>query len=229
MPWEPSWLVPFFAVSACIAAGVLLGMVIKHSKTCCRHFGSFTRGDVSAFLAESWHISVPGFPVVAALYFLTCWYRHPLSLEDGAEWNFTAVLFAACQAAGMVGLSIFTQNDYTGSSKYPLQNDAVHGIFMAIAFGSMFVYQVIHAIALGHNVACGFAAGLLPPLICLAEISLAVGAAFNFAMWQFEIMKEEFPDDPKCDKVNEWYAVLCGMGYVLTLPVLTQFVPLGSV
>eukprot|EP00927_Polykrikos_kofoidii_P065229 TRINITY_DN61013_c0_g1_i1.p1 TRINITY_DN61013_c0_g1~~TRINITY_DN61013_c0_g1_i1.p1 ORF type:complete len:290 (+),score=28.77 TRINITY_DN61013_c0_g1_i1:36-905(+) len=242
MPWTRTWEVPFFVILALGILFVALAAVVWTSDGAAKRFAHFWRGDISAFLAERWHISVPLFPVFAVLLFVGIRARHPMSSphqslvssqflgkEDPDLWNAVARCVAGISCAGIIGLSTFTQIDYTNKSRYLLQTNTGHGICMFLGFGMLFVYMFMHVGFLVYDLSVGALTGTLTCAIAAFQAGFAALAGINFCVWQAEVMKEEFPDDPKCDKQNEWWCVLCVALFLLTLPLLTEFCPCGRI
>jgi len=223
MPWRPCWQVPAFTLALVIFGSRMVIFFARTESATLKRFGVFYRGDISAFLAEHWMISVTMMPGMALLLFLCAWFRHPTRSADGTlqSWNVAAVNIAAVASVGVTGLSIFTQKDNTGTSRYLLQTDVVHGIFMVLGFGSLIVYECLHTMALVHGVVCGALHGLAVGIAAL-EIAFTAGTAMHFTLWIAEACKEEYPDDPRCNKRSEWICVLCTGCYWLTLPIITQ-------
>eukprot|EP00928_Gymnodinium_smaydae_P037034 TRINITY_DN25779_c0_g2_i1.p1 TRINITY_DN25779_c0_g2~~TRINITY_DN25779_c0_g2_i1.p1 ORF type:complete len:320 (+),score=58.31 TRINITY_DN25779_c0_g2_i1:89-1048(+) len=220
MPWqEPGWPVALACLSAISLMLFVVITSVVTSKTCRARFAAFWHGDISAFLAERWRMTVPLVPVGALLYFATCWLRHPLQTAAGDEliWNKRALYVAGAGCVGVAGLGICTQNDNTKSSTYPLQNDIVHGVFMVSGFGGLFLYQALHAGVLLSESRCVLD---LPLFLACIELTYCLATLLHFARWQHESSKERFPDDPCCDKRNEWFCMVANGGFLLTLPVL---------
>eukprot|EP00927_Polykrikos_kofoidii_P084794 TRINITY_DN9036_c0_g9_i1.p1 TRINITY_DN9036_c0_g9~~TRINITY_DN9036_c0_g9_i1.p1 ORF type:complete len:296 (+),score=35.00 TRINITY_DN9036_c0_g9_i1:204-1091(+) len=242
LPWKPTWEVPFFVMLALAILFVTMYAVVETSDGGIKRFKHFYRGDISAFLAEGWHISVPLFPVFSALLFKGIRARHPTRVPDttvtskdfahdevdAGHANTIARNIAGMSCVGIVGLSIVTQLDCTGLSNYPLQNNNGHGISMFFGFGMLFVYMFMHVGLLIYDLRVGTLTGNRTWAVAAVEAILAALALVNFLEWQAESSKEEFADDPKCDKENEWWCVLCVACFLATLPVLTQFCPCGT-
>mmetsp|Transcript_101508 Transcript_101508/g.282530 ORF Transcript_101508/g.282530 Transcript_101508/m.282530 type:complete len:387 (-) Transcript_101508:77-1237(-) len=224
MPWNASWQVPTFALGIWAFGLLAATLTISTSSAAIRHFGQFYRGDISAFLAERWQVSVSFLPAVSLLFFLCCWFRHPLHSPLGSveTWNFVAVSCIALACVGLAGVGVVTQRDNFSTSTYPLQSDQHHGLFMLLAFPCLFLYMIMHATALSHDLVCGAVAGWLVLSLIIVEYTLVLAAVIHFLLWMSESAAERYPDDPKCNKCNEWLCVLCIGCYWLTLPILTN-------
>lgn len=222
MPWGAAW--PVVACTACLyIVSLLIGaLAVGTSQAAIRRFGSFYRGDISAFLAERWQVSLVLVPAGAMMFFLCSLCRHPLHSPTGAlePLNQVAVVMTGFASLGIAGVGVFTQKDNTGTSRYPLQCDTMHGAFMFLGFGGVFSYECLHTGVLLQDALVGSVVGGLAFWLANLELLLTVATAVHFGLWLLATSKEEYPDDPKCSKHNEWLAVLCVLGYMATLPLL---------
>lgn len=231
MPWRSCWQVPCFAFCFLVFASLAAGLSVKTSVAAKERFGRFYRGDISAFFAESWKVSVPLVLASALSLFLCCWHRHPLEPLGNQlqHWNLVATIASAFSSVGLAGVGIFTQNDNTNTSAYPLQNDIAHGICMFCAAGSVLLYMCLHTGTLLHDTVEGVLAGDLIVALVVVQFALIVSAGMHFALWLVESSRERYPDDPQCNKRSEWLCALTVGCYFATLPIMTQCIAHQSV
>mmetsp|Transcript_16233 Transcript_16233/g.35523 ORF Transcript_16233/g.35523 Transcript_16233/m.35523 type:complete len:258 (-) Transcript_16233:215-988(-) len=226
MPWTRSWQVPVFIFSGILSFVIMLSIIVNRSTGASRRFGRFYRGDISAFLAESWQLSVFGLPPCCIALFMGCLFRHPLHSPTGdiEIWNLMAVIILTVACVAMVGLTIVTQTDCTGTSSYRLQSSVCHGVFLFLFAFAVFAYEGFHVFALSWDIMQRtLPLGRVAMGVAVIESLLLFASLANVAGWVAESSKEEFPDDPKCCKRNEWIWMLCTFGFLTTLPVLTCF------
>jgi len=230
MPWHPSWQLPVCTLGIWAAGLLMVALVVGTSRSAKQHFGAFYRGDISAFLAERWQVSVSLLPIISVLLFFCCWFRHPLvSPTGGVElWNYLAMACGLGASVGLAGVGIVTQKDNMNTSTYPLQSDQLHSECMWFGFPCLFIYECLHTGAVVHDVAYGVIGGRLAIVLAVAELALCIATVLHFVLWIVETAKEEYPDDERCDKRNEWFCVLCIGCYWLTLPILTECVEGGD-